>query len=77
MSLTRDDHRAKWIIELDPKELAVRLLEAAGQMTRPPGKSVQECLDDAPEDMRDQLFRMSKAAIIWFGECCDKMERPS
>jgi hypothetical protein len=75
--MTRDDRSVKFIIELDQKELAVRLLEAAGQMKRPPGKSVQECLDDAPPEIRDQIFRMSQAAMIWFGECCDKMERPS
>lgn len=75
--MTHDKKQAKFIIELDEAELAVRLLEAAGVMKRPPNRSAAECLDDAPEDMRNQFRRMAQAAIIWFGKCTNKGIRPS
>lgn len=75
--MTRDDVRAKFIIELDQGELAVRLIEASLEVSRPPGKSVSQCLAGVPDVEFRQFLRMADAAIAWFAECSNKGTRPS
>jgi hypothetical protein len=73
---------AKRIAEIDPDELAVRLLEIGTDLKRPAGVPARDILarrrevsardGEAAEVMAD-FERMAEAAILYFGECIAKM----
>lgn len=63
--------KAKYIAEISEGELAIRMAEAAIGIKRPPGKTVQECLDSFPADWGDAFGRAAKAAMNYWAECID------
>jgi hypothetical protein len=69
--------RAKYIIEIDEKELAIRMAEAAIEIKRPIGKSVQQCLDSFPADWGEAFLRAAKAAMNYWSECIDDASQRS
>lgn len=66
-----DKAKKKYIAEISEGELAIRMAEAAIGMKRPPGKSVQECLDSFPADWGEAFGRAAKAAMNYWAECID------
>lgn len=69
--------KARYVAEISEGELAIRMAEAAIGMKRPPGKSVQECLDSFPADWGEAFLRASKAAMSYWAECIESANRSS
>ena len=73
----------KLVVEIDEDELAVRLMETAIGLKRPPSdmRPARKILADAKESLGDDdAFRfelMAKRAILYFGECIAKGRQPS
>lgn len=65
------------IAEFDEAELACRLLEAAGGMTRPDGLSAIQALAVLEEKQKAMAMRMAKAAMAYFAEQVGGKEVPS
>lgn len=59
----------KYIAEVDPTELACRMLEAAQNMRRPLGTTAKEALDSLDQDSREWLMRQAIAALTYMSEC--------
>ena len=75
-----DKPRTALIIELDAEELAVRLLESAIGLVRPPGASNSEILAKVRRDdafMADGFERGARVCMEYFRQQCEKMVRPS
>lgn len=79
---------SQFVAQIDEVELAVRLAEIAIDLKRPPGKTAAECIADlefkaastgVPEAMKvvRDMRAMSRAAILYFGECIAKGQTPS
>ncbi len=60
--------RAAWIIEIDPAELAVRMMEAGSQVTRPVADA-REALATMSQEDQDMLLRAAEAAALYLREC--------
>jgi hypothetical protein len=58
--------RMALLVELDPKELAVRLGEAITLVIRPPGMSADQALRGVDADAREAFLRGAEAAIAYF-----------
>lgn len=65
------------IAEIDPAELAVRIVESSSNLKRPPGKTARECLGDLPAKDREDVMRAANAAMEYWRECIQKMQRAS
>lgn len=63
--------KARYIAPIDEGELAIRMAEAAMGIKRPPGKTVQECLDSFPADWGEGFHRAARAAMLYWKECID------
>ncbi|MCG2668748.1 hypothetical protein ACFPFP_17495 [Bradyrhizobium sp. GCM10023182] len=55
-------------IPIDEAELVVRMLEAATGVKRPKGKTHKEAIDTVTPVIREQILRMSRAAMLYFVE---------
>jgi hypothetical protein len=60
---------AKYIAPIDEGELAIRMAEAAMEITRPPDMTVAECLDSFPADWGEAFRRAARAAMRYWQEC--------
>lgn len=69
--------KAKYVTEISEGELAIRMAEAAIGIKRPPGKSVQECLDSFPADWGEAFHRAARAAMEYWAECIDGAKQRS
>ena len=63
--------KAKYLAEINEGELAIRMAEAAIGIRRPPGKTIQECLDSFPADWGEAFSRAANAAMNYWAECID------
>lgn len=59
----------KLLAEVDPCELAIRIIEASSQLRRPPGKTPRELLAQLSADDRETTMRGAEAALIYMSEC--------
>jgi len=66
----------KLIGQVDPNELAVRLIEAHGGIRRPAGKTARDLLNDMPDEIAATALMQAHAAITYMAECFGKLERP-
>ncbi|MDA9466551.1 hypothetical protein XH87_18555 [Bradyrhizobium sp. CCBAU 53415] len=55
-------------IPIDEAELVVRMLEAATGVKRPKGKTHKEAIHTVTPLIREQVLRMSRAAMLYFLE---------
>ena len=62
----------KLMAEVDPCELAGRVLGASGQLERPPGKTPRELLAQLSADDREATMRGAVAALTYMSECFAK-----
>lgn len=60
--------RAKYIVPLDPVELAVRLVEAHQVLKRPPGSTGAEAFFSMPKEAQDAWLRAANAALNYWQE---------
>lgn len=72
--------------EIDPSELAVRLIERGCHIKRPAGLSGREAWDQfeksaaagkIPAYIVSDFEAMAHIAIAYFGECVETLQRPS
>lgn len=79
-------HANKFVAEIDPSELAVRLIERGCHMKRPPGLSGRAAwasfeksvsAGQVPEYIVRDFEAMAHIAIAYFGECMEAMQRPN
>lgn len=73
-----------FIAEIDPSELAVRLIERGCHMKRPDGltgpaawKQIEQSAisGNVPEYIVRDFEAMAHIAIVYFGECIDALQR--
>lgn len=69
--------KARYVAQIDERELAVRMAEAAIGIKRPAGKSLDECLASFPADWGEAFHRAARAAMGYWKECIDAANRPS
>jgi len=62
---------SKYVAEIDEAELAVRMVEAAIGLKRPPGATARETLADA--DWGPAFERAARAAMEYWQECLVQM----
>jgi hypothetical protein len=67
--------KSKYIAPIDERELAVRMMEAAIQIRRSPGKSAEDLLKDAPADWGPAFQRAARAAMAYWSECIEAANR--
>jgi hypothetical protein len=67
--------RHVFVAEINPHELAVRMVEAELQRPRPAGMSAHEALMGLGEEHYDGLMRMAEAAARYFTEILGEMKR--
>lgn len=76
----------KFVAEIDPAELAVRLIERGCHMKRPTGLSGSAAWDQfeksakagkIPEYIVRDFEAMAHIAIAYFGECIETLQRPN
>lgn len=68
----------KWIAELNPHEMALRIAEAACQIRRPPGKSAEEALAEMrkhDEFAVAGFYRAALAAAKYLEEAVNNFSR--
>ena len=63
------------VVEMDQQQLAVRLLEAGCQISRPAGASAADALDNIDGDVREMALRMALAAMQYLTECVNAQSR--
>ncbi len=77
-------HANKFIAEIDPSELAVRLIERGCHIKRPAGLSGQDAWKQfeksaasgaVPEYIIRDFEAMAQIAIAYFGECVESLQR--
>lgn len=66
----------KLIGEVDPNELAVRLIEAHGGIKRPSGQSARAVMADMPPEIAAIALMQAHAAIGYMAECFKNAEQP-
>lgn len=69
--------KALFVTPIDEAELAVRMIEAAGRMKRPPGAAALEALAGLDQEDRDRWQRQARAAMLYWKECIDAAQQPS
>ena len=72
-----NETRAKYVAPIDEAELALCMLEAAGQMRRPDGVSARQLLDSLDEIDRSAWLRAAKAAMAYWARCIADANRTS
>lgn len=76
-------HALALVAEIDQDELAVRLMETAIGLKRPPTERrppreiLNEAIRELPRDASFQFDLMSRRAIEYFRECIEKAQRPT
>ena len=65
------------IAEIDEFELTVRMIEAAGKMKRPPGKTAREALGASDSETVGSFRRAARAAMLYWQECVETMNKVS
>lgn len=77
-------HAQSFVAEIDPQELAVRLIERGCKMKRPPGTSGRQAwaqfeasaaAGKIPEYIVRDFEAMAHIAIAYFGECVANLQR--
>lgn len=66
----------KLIGQVDEAELAVRLIEAHGGITRPKGKSANALLNEMPSEISATALHQARTAILYMAECFKNAVRP-
>ena len=69
MGKVLDKIRAKYVTTIDEAELACRILEAAGEVKRPPGLTAQQALDTMDKVDKNTGRRAARAAMKYWNEC--------
>lgn len=64
---TLEQAKAKYMAEVDPVELAIRIIEAESGLRRPPG-TAQHAFDSLEPDTRDRSMRAAVAALNFVSE---------
>lgn len=67
--------KAKYISPIDEGELAIRMVEAALRIKRPPGETAAEVLDSFPADWGEAFHRAARAAMLYWQECIEAANR--
>lgn len=73
-------HAERFVAEIDETELAARVMEAAIDLSRPPGMSAAQALSDAERTapgMAASFRHIAQAAIAYFAECVSNGRQPS
>lgn len=65
------------IAEIDPAELACRILEGAMGIKRPPGATALQSLSTLDEEARVGMYRAAENAARYIAECIDGGKVPS
>jgi hypothetical protein len=60
--------RTAFVAEIDPNELAVRMMEAGHGAVRPEGVTAADLIDALEPAMRAPLLRMARAAAEYIAE---------
>jgi hypothetical protein len=66
-----DQQFAKFVVAIDPDELAVRMCEAGYGLARPDGMSAKEALDAMEIDCREGWKRAALAAMAYWRDCIE------
>lgn len=69
--------KAAFIAPIDEAELAVRMIEAAGQMRRPPGATARDVLAGLDVEDEEMWHRAARAAMLYWVEMIDAAQQPS
>ncbi len=75
--MTPEKIKAKYVTPIDPIELAIRMLEAAMQVRRPQDVSAATAFFGMDKQDQDAWLRAANAAMNYWGECINDMQRPS
>jgi hypothetical protein len=67
----------KFVTPIDPMELAVRLAESYNGMTRPEGASAAQAFFGMERASQDAWMSAATAAMEYWRECINNMQRPS
>lgn len=67
----------KYITAIDECELAARMLEAIDCIERPHDKDVMQFLLSIDDGKREALHRASRAALNYWRECIQNLQRVS
>lgn len=67
--------KATYYAEIDPYELACRLVEAFMEVERPEGKTPKEALEQLDQENRDMFMRAARAAFEYFQQTVTEMKR--
>jgi len=62
--------------EISEAELAVRMVAAAGHGRPPTDITAEQLLAQTPADVRALALAMAREAILYFGDCIQRGERP-
>jgi len=68
---------AKYVAPIDPVELAVRMLEAAGQLKRPEGATPAQAFFSMDTEDQEAWLRAAHAAMLYWRECISDMNATS
>lgn len=66
-----------FVSEIDPYELAVRLVEAEMGMKRPSHMTPKQVLDGQTEEFRNTALHMARVAAEYIAECINAGRAPS
>jgi len=65
------------IAEIDPDELACRILEGAMSLKRPNGVTALQALSELNDDARTGMYRAAENAAKYISQCIDNGRMPS
>jgi len=65
----------KYVAEIDPIELACRMLEAGGRLKRPAGLSAAQAFFSLDKEDQDAWLAAANAAMLYWRECIRFMNR--
>lgn len=77
MSVVTEKAAQKYMAEVDPVELACRMIERANGFTRPEGKTPAECLIILDPENRAWVLGMANVALEYVSECFAASNRVS
>lgn len=75
MNSAEKQKAVKYVTAIDEAELTCRLLEAAGNLTRPEGLSAVQALGIIDEVDRQQWRRVAHAAMDYWRECINHLNK--
>jgi hypothetical protein len=65
------------IAEISETELACRMCEASYRLKRPLGTTAEQALSTMEDDSRNGWLRAARAAMEYWRECIEQMQRVS